>query len=50
MAAALEKAAEVTTPYIYADPISVSEMVTLYVTARPVRNGVVLEITYSNTL
>ena len=50
MAAAMEKAAEVTTPYIYADPISVSEMVTLYVTARPVRSGVVVEITYSNTL
>ena len=50
MAGALEKAAEVTTPYIYGDPISVSEMVTLYVTARPVRNGVVMEITYSNTL
>lgn len=50
MAVALQKAAEVTTPYIYGDPISVSEMVTLYVTARPVRNGVVMEITYSNTL
>ena len=50
MAAALEKAADVTTPYIYGDPISVSEMVTLYVTARPVRSGVVMEITYSNTL
>ena len=50
MAAALEKAAEVTTPYVYGDPISVSEMVTLYVTARPVRTGVVMEITYSNTL
>jgi hypothetical protein len=50
MAGALEKAAEVTTPYIYGDPISVSEMVTLYVTARPVRTGVVMEITYSNTL
>ena len=50
MAGALEKAAEVPTPYIYGDPISVSEMVTLYVTARPVRSGVVMEITYSNTL
>ena len=50
MADALEKAADVTTPYIYGDPISVSEMVTLYVTARPVRTGVVMEITYSNTL
>jgi hypothetical protein len=50
MAAALEKTAELPTPYIYGDPISVSEMVTLYVTVRPVRNGVVMEITYSNTL
>ena len=50
MAAALEKTADVPTPYIYGDPISVSEMVTLYVTARPVRSGVVMEITYSNTL
>jgi hypothetical protein len=50
MAAAMEKAADVTTPYLYGDPISVSEMVTLYVTARPVRSGVVMEITYSNTL
>jgi hypothetical protein len=50
MAGALEKAAGVAPPYIYGDPISVSEMVTLYVTARPVRNGVVMEITYSNTL
>ena len=50
MATALEKAAELTTPYLYGDPISVSEMVTLYVTARPVRSGVVMEITYSNTL
>jgi hypothetical protein len=50
MAGAMEKAADATPPYIYGDPISVSEMVTLYVTARPVRNGVVMEITYSNTL
>lgn len=50
MAGALEKAADVTTPYLYGDPIPVSEMATLYVTARPVRNGVVMEITYSNTL
>jgi hypothetical protein len=50
MAAALEKTAELPTPYIYGDPISMSEMATLYVTVRPVRNGVVMEITYTNTL
>ena len=50
MAGALEKAADATPPYTYGDPLSVSEMVTLYVTARPVRTGVVMEITYDNTL
>ena len=42
--------ARVQTVDFYGDPIPVSEMATLYVTARPVRNGVVMEITYSNTL
>jgi hypothetical protein len=50
MAKALETAATSKPSYVFGDPISVSEMVTITVVVRRVNNASVIEVLYNNTL